>query len=566
LTTTTRRYAVVAPVMCVSIAFFFRHAWLGGFTLMYGDSYDGLIEISILQHWYNVAAHAATWNITDYFYPHGDTLGYNDTYVVPGVFFALARAVGADPFIAAFVSHVAMRAIGFLGMYALLRRGLAIRWPLAVGGAAIFTTANVSLLHIYHAQLLSVGLIPWLTLFAIGTFEALHRGDGAALRRNGVAFALLFGAITLNAFYGAWFFALFLACFAVIAWFLAPREQRGALTANIRRHVGSLGLIAAVGIVALTPFLLVYLPKLAEGARHSWRSGAYLYLPDLSTLFNVGEGNLVWGPVLRSLAPPGVGLPGGEDRMGYPLGLLIALVLAVSWAAKDRRTRWLTLALALTLALILAAMLRWPGDVSAWFYVYQIMPGADAVRVVDRFLLFALVPLLMIVMTFLDRHPRAPWVTASILGLLLVDEVQTRPPLSLDRADQRAMIAAVGPPPSACHSFFVIAARTGHGQAEARRITRAWGGGQTSGEELMNMYRHNVDAMLIAGYYHVPTINGFSSFNPPDWAFADPRAANYSARVERYAARHKLRHLCGLDRRRQPIWFPVSATFAPPRS
>ena len=133
----------------------------GSFGLMYGDSCDGLIEISILQHWYNVAAHGAMWNVTDYFYPHADTLGYNDTYVVPGVFFALARTSGADPFIAAFVSHVAVKAIGFLGMYALLRRGLAIRWPLALAGAAIFTTANVSLLHMYHAQLVSVGLIPW---------------------------------------------------------------------------------------------------------------------------------------------------------------------------------------------------------------------------------------------------------------------------------------------------------------------------------------------------------------------------------------------------------------------
>ena len=253
--------------------------------------------------------------------------------------------------------------------------------------------------------------------------------------------------------------------------------------------------------------------------------------------------------------------------MGYPLALLIVLVLGISWAAKDRRSRGPVLAIGLTLGLILAAMMRWPGDVSAWFYVYQIVPGADAVRVVDRFLLFALVPVLIIAMTYLDRTMRAPWATTAILGLLLVEQVQTRPPLSLDRADQLAMIRDVGSPPATCDSFFVVTARTDRAQlAEARRIDIAWGGHGSGATPMMNLYRHNVDAMLIAAYYHVPTINGFSSFNPPDWAFASPGKADYSARVGAYVARHRLRHVCGLDRRRQPMWFPISATGAPPKS
>jgi hypothetical protein len=48
---------------------------------------------------------------------------------------------------------------------------------------------------------------------------------------------------------------------------------------------------------------------------------------------------------------------------------------------------------------------------------------------------------------------------------------------------------------------------------------------------------------------HVPTINGISTYTPPDWNFDDPNRADYTARVKAYALRHELHHLCGLDMR-----------------
>lgn len=561
-----RRYAVIGVVMALSLAMFFRDALASGLTLTYGDSYDGLIEIAILQHWHNVVAHGAVWNVADYFYPHPDTLGYNDTYIIPGVFYAIARLAGADPFVGAFVSHVAMRAIGFLGMYALLRRGLTVGFALSLAGAALFTTANAALLHIYHAQTLSVGLLPWLALGVIAMVRAVRAGDPRSLRRYGVAFAILFGLSALNAFYGIWFFTLFTIVAVIVAFLLETCDEKAAWIGAIRRQWASLLLVAAATLAALLPFAAVYVPKLAEGAKHSWREGAHLYLPDLTTLFNTGPGNLVWGPVFRAIIPVGQQLPRGEDTVGFPLGLMMALLLAILWAAKDRAERKAALVLGLTLAIVLAAMLRWPGDISAWKLVYDIVPGADAVRVVSRFPLFALAAVIPVVMVFLDRAPRPGWLTVAIVALLLVEQVQLQSPLSLDRAEQKAMLATVGPPPTGCDSFFVIAARTDDAaaQAEARRVATAWGGQDSGADQMRQFYRHNVDAMLIAAYYRVPTINGFSSFNPPDWQFAYPRDPSYAVRVSRYIAAHGLKNVCGLDRTRSPQWFRVSRGAAPP--
>jgi hypothetical protein len=143
-----RRRGLVVAVLVACLAIFFRGPILSGFTRFYGDSYDGLIEIAILEHWHAVIAKGATWNLTGWFHPYADTLGYNDTNIVPGLFYAVARMIGSDPCIATLFAHAVMKTIGFLGMAALLRRGLSVRLPFALLGAALFATANASLLHI----------------------------------------------------------------------------------------------------------------------------------------------------------------------------------------------------------------------------------------------------------------------------------------------------------------------------------------------------------------------------------------------------------------------------------
>ena len=98
--------------------------------------------------------------------------------------------------------------------------------------------------------------------------------------------------------------------------------------------------------------------------------------------------------------------------------------------------------------------------------------------------------------------------------------------------------------------------RSGSVPLSRSRIASAWGGGDVP-SQLAGRYRHNVDAMLLAAYYNVPTVNGISTFNPPDWDFVNPDAPDYLARVRRYAVRHHLRGLCVLDRRRAAAWMPL---------
>ncbi|WP_375403752.1 hypothetical protein [uncultured Sphingomonas sp.] len=558
-TRSTRRLALCITLALV-VGFFFRDAIGTGLTGLYGDSYDGLIEISILEHWYAVVARGASWSEVGYFHPYPATLGYNDTYLVPGVFYAAARLLGADPFLSAFASHVAMKAIGFLGMYVLLRRGTGVRTGLALAGAALFATANASLLHMLHGQLLSVGLLPWLGFVAIRTAQALAASDGRALYRSGVALALLYGLTAFNAFYAAWFFAFFMMLFTAVGVVAAGPRRRATLLRSIRRQAVPIAVLLVVALLALLPLFALYLPKIAQGARHDWTEGASRFLLSPSTLVNVGGGNLVWGGLLDGGIQALTGHPPfrGEARFGITPGLIVVAAAATVWAARDRSRGRLALALGCTLAVALLLMARGPGGFTLWRHVYDLVPGADTVRVVSRFLLFALVPVILIVTIFLDRSGRRPRTVAAVVAFLLFEQIQLGAPLAVDRPREMAMLSSVGAPPANCRAFFVVSARPDGRDvlAEAKRISRAWN--DEPARDLAANYRHNVDAMLLASYYGRPTINGFSSFQPPDWAFGSPDSPDYAKRVRDYAARHRITGLCGLDRRRRPHWFKLA--------
>ena len=63
------------------------------------------------------------------------------------------------------------------------------------------------------------------------------------------------------------------------------------------------------------------------------------------------------------------------------------------------------------------------------------------------------------------------------------------------------------------------------------------------------VYSPNADAMLLAEILHLPTVNGLSTFTPPDGHFVDDDHEAYLSNIRTYAARHAISGLCGLDLR-----------------
>lgn len=533
--------AVWALAMLIAM----RTTLLSGFAIGFGDRGDALIEIALLEHWRNVWMGAEAWNAPLYFHPHGGTLGYNDGYFLYGLSYGFWRLF-ADPFVADGLNVLTFKTLGFFGAYALAVRTLGWRRGVGLAVALLFSIANNLVLQSGNVQLVSIALLPWIAMLAIGAWRAAA-GEPRRARWLGVGAGALMAAWLSTGFYLAWFTLWFvlvvLLCWAGVNGNWRPKRA----IALIRPHWTTLTIIGGVTLVLLLPFLSVYLPKAMETGGHSVK-GMRHYLATPIDWINVGPGNLVWGwaqPGLVALGDAiGFGDPvnGRVREVGFPL-LIFGLYIAATVRVIRHGSGFLkAFALAIAVSWLLTLKL---GILSPWQAVFELVPGAKGLRVVFRYQLFLVLPvLLLIAAAWRERLAamRVP-VLAGLTALLAVEQLNSATPARLVRAEQ-LVLEAIPRPPRGCASFYVVAARVNE--------PLFFDAGMHA------LYPHNVDAMYLAERWRVPTVGGFSTFNPPDWDFADATASDYDARVLAYAARHGLKGLCRLDMREPVPWRKLS--------
>ena len=564
---TVRRRAALALIFFVAMALFFRTPILSGFDLGFGDRADGMIEITILEHWRNVLSGAADWNTTAYFHPYTGTLGYNDGYFLYGLVYSFWRLF-ADPFHADTLNVLTFKTIGFFSAYLLLARTLDWGRPAAALVALLWTIASNISLQAVHVQLQSVALLPLAMMLAIAAVRDEQQERYLRARVLAVALAALMAAWLLTAYYMAWF-TIFSACLFTLCWCALSGTWRPArLFTLLRGHAGTLGCAAGAFLVLIIPFLLVYLPKARETGGEPYRDMLGFLVTPVIDMINVGAGNYVWGwifqlllALVHAVLPTDPALPGrvlgGEHESGFPL-ILIVLVVIAAWRLIVRRRVGQDRPVSIELrAFALATMLGWLLTLqfwraSPWGLVFELVPGGKGLRVVSRYQLWLTLPfLLLAVAAWRERATSLvrskPWLAATIMGLLVTENLSAETPALLSRSLQREALWHIPPPPADCACFYVVATR----RDEPMFFNPARNA----------IYPHNVDAMFLAERWRVPTINGFASFTPPDWRFASPLAVDYEARVIAYARRHRLVGLCRLDVRQVRPWTHMRMDF-----
>lgn len=524
------RWLIAALACVLSTGIIFRLQILNGFSSTFGDVVDGRIEIALLEHWFNVFRGLEAWRQPLFLFPTPNTLGLNDGYFLYGVIYAFWRAVGLDPFLAAELVNVVVKIIGFAGFLLVAQEACGVRFGWAVLGAALFTLSNGSFQQLGHVQLLTVAFAPVLAWLAwrAGVALAQHRA-GPAFAWGCVA-AILLDAWLLTAFYTAWFTAFFTAILALCALPGTKRHWRSFLTLPRWPVVGIL-LVLAAGTV---PFLMVYLPVLHTNGMHS-AATALAIVPRLFDLINVGDGNLVYGRLnawMRHMIWPSP-YRLQEFSIGWPLaGLaLAAFGIFAAWTARPHPMLWRALSVAVVVSL--AVSVQVDGH-TFWFYVYEVIPAAAAIRVVARFDLFLAFPVTLLTIYGLARI--APLVPAPLLGLvicgLLAEQVNVGHEDHVPRTQELMFLAAIPPVPSSCKAFAVTIPRT----IDDRVAT----------EDLFP-YVRSVDAMLIAELIHLPTLNGHATLLPPDFRLG-PADGDVTRQVRAAAAAYHLTQaVCGLD-------------------
>lgn len=510
------------------VAVFFRVPLATGFATLFGDRFDGRVATTLMEHWFAVLRGHERWSAPIFFHPHQDVLGYNDGYLLHGLIYAPARALGADPFLAAEIVNIVLKLVGVTGFYVFARAVMRQAVGPAALGAVLFGAAGASYLQAIHTQLLAVGFAPWLGLLLARAGRAQARGRRGAALGWGCGAVLLYGAWLLTGFYMAWFFT-FYAGLGLLAWLgLSGRGAAAALRRLTRDRTVVLGWMV-VAALAVVPFLALYLPKAAETGMHPYAEVLY-FVPRPLDLIHVGPHNLVWGwldHALNRWQRPG--LPAeGEHATGFPLVLLLLAVLggvAAFRAPAPPARAWQVLALTTPLILLLALRL---GGNSGWTLLYQILPGARAVRVVVRLQLFLLWPVTLLALRGLAAlgtgWRQAGWAVPPLAVpllavLLLAEQVVTAGPLNLDRPEELRRLRLVPPPPAGCRRFAVSRGRPPVPGLDPR---------------IGISFSAQADAMLIAELRGLPTLNGVASFDPSRGALDRWDLPDFAARLSAY--------------------------------
>jgi hypothetical protein len=516
------RKLLVVIIGLIATIVLFRSSVFSHFRVISGGGYDPIIAINIFEHWYHVFSGTEHWNTVAYFAPYSDTLGYNDGYFLYSIIYSFFRLMNFDPFLSSECLLLTLSLIGYLSFYALARY-LKYSCFLSVMAALIFIFSNNLQIHANHIQLFSLFFTPFVCLFLLKFFQALKENLTLRAIYYGAIVTFSYGLWLFTAYYMAWFAGFFTTIFLII-WVIYHR----AAIKNYMRWI-PIVITGCLFIIFILPFLIVYLPKLSETGGQSLAI-ATKYAIGLSTLFNVGHENLLFGGFYTKLLSF---IPINNEyelMVGFSYLSLILVIAAIISNIKNRRN------IVLSMAFIVAIFLMFRiGTFPLWKIVYWTIPGAKGMRVVSRFAIFLNFPMVLLLLDFFSRmgsrNRAAKALSVFLIVLTLVSNVNSVY-AGVNRQDKINLYKSFPPIPSDCKVFFVLPKHLHY----------------TKDTVLLNLYDHNVDAMFLAEKYGVRTVNGYSTFNPPTWDFSAYPFDTYKQRVYQYLMLNKMNAgICSLD-------------------
>ncbi|WP_146221610.1 hypothetical protein [Komagataeibacter oboediens] len=542
-------FLVVA--ILTSLIICYRYQIINQFSVLFGDDYDTVIEISILHHWKNVFFNGETWSSTQYFFPYLKTLGYNDGYFLFGILYSISQFFTKSPFISNDVTGIFLHVIGFCLFYIMCRTVFRFQFISSIFGSFIFVTSNnIWINSAHHIQILMIYFIPALIILFYISRENYISGNRKRSYLYALCCSALCAACFMTGYYILWFF-VFSICIllATVSTISCIRGNiKSVFNAEINLYPYYFILLSSF-ITLMVPFLYVYLSKARETGMHSWEE-TYAYLPHPYDLLHIGHwnGGVIFAiSVLNQLGQWGVGRDlvlrtpyhFSELLVGFP-PVTLALAFWGAWAgtrygtARYSRTIWLIFSVTNIIILLLCFKL---GPLSLWQLVFHLVPGAKGLRVVSRFFLYETLPLCIALSLACDfLLQRRQYVLTTVLLLIVVcEQVNFSPVLGLSLNREQALYDSVPDKPAQCKAFVV---------ADTPPAV------PDSGYDL---YHGNSFAMLYSELAQIPTPMGFSTFNPPDWDFSSPYdgvpgVTDIAVRAVHYASAHNfLPGLCELS-------------------
>jgi hypothetical protein len=298
-------------------------------------------------------------------------------------------------------------------------------------------------------------------------------------------------------------------------------------------------------IVSISPFVYAFYPKSLEVGTRSYSSALSL-APTISGILQVGQDNFVWGRVYNSFLSfinPSYKIGGEYYNCGFnvPIFILFCFSIVYFFRCRNLNTKSKILCLCGISVVVSWVMTFNFFGYSGWYLIFHYFPGAKALNVINTYQMFLVFPVTVLAVIYLSKLKLPGSIIFLVAFILIISDIN-KPYLNLYRMNELERINVQNIKiPKSCKVFYVSGwNKIDHGLSPA----------------IDSVYAHNVSAIMLAQIFHIPTINGFASFNPRGWDFANPHNKDYERRVLNYVNLHKLSNVCRYDLNSK-IWSPL---------
>jgi hypothetical protein len=513
--------------------------FLTGFQLVAGGRGDNRLVVALLEYWRQAFLGHGSILSPAFYFPAQGVRGYADAFLGQALVYHLLRSFSLDLLTAFQGCVLFFNALNYVLAYFMLRRGMNCSPIASALGAFVFAFSAPKYNQWGHPQmqfLCGLPLVLWILSALARDLETLSARRvffWASAAGWGLAFQLLSGfyAGCLFLFWGTLVLAVSLGFPSVRTFYLkAWRLRRFPLW-------GAVGMT----VLALAPLGILYGPVFLSVGGKPY-SEVEMMIPNLWTYFWMGPRHAWWGwiwdqvPALQSLPIE------GEMRMGFGLSLtLLAVVSLIAClfhlfkkgihTAEPADKPWGAFAAAGLMGTTVFCLLAFNyGGFSPWKYIYEFVPGASALRALGRCSVVLALPLSILLAFFVDGawkkirnlERNSLRVAGGILlgiflSCVLFEQTAFPPTPGFAKGPELARLERLNSklPPHA--GPFYVTVKPG-------LMTGSYGGPLSATDV-------QIDAMLLSAVRGIPTLNGYSGANPPNWNLYKVRSPRYPAYV-----------------------------------
>lgn len=485
------------------------------FTALPGDLGDARFIHYLLEHtwrWITIDPDHTLWD-PPFFYPVENVGAFSDIMVASGPMYWIWRLLNIGPYNSYQLWIISCLIFNFVAAWLLLLRGLGFTVLAAAAGALLFSFGNPRLNQLNHLQLLP----QFFVIVSIGGWVMLvrHNATGVLIWKRAMWSGMAVGGIVLqlySGFYYGWF--LLFSYLIAALWILIFPSLRGAVFGATRKNIALIAMSSLIGILALIPWMNHYIDAASLNPSQSY-SDIQGWAPRWESWLYMGPTNwwYHWSLDWKQFNA----IPEWTDHE-HRLGIGIITMVAVGAGyLLHIKNRWVQLITLVTASLILLTTI-FPGGFNAWRWVFEYVPGADAVRTVSRVGLIVLIPMslgIAMCVEWLESHRRY-LVALALVVASIAEQANSYATLSKEDAQERSEIIAAAIPTD-CQSFLYSPV------------------GNIPPAPDYPAYLYQLDAMWASAISGVPTVNGYGHNVPPNWHFSDTaiRSREDQERIQR---------------------------------